>query len=175
MKQSLQTLSLVLVLLLVAFVALGGCGTSGNDAEAADEVSSVQQTQDDSAADGLSDGFEPGQMASASAEESERVGAHGYSTQEIWVDNGGASIYGLAYIPDDVASAPLVVFAHELSNDHTAGEAYARVLASHGYAVYTFDFRGGSVNGNRSDEISTEMSVMTEVGDFAAVVDAAKG
>lgn len=171
--QPLKTLALVV--LLASLVVLGGCGTSGNDDEIADEASSAQQTQDGSAADESSGGLEPGQVASASAEESEWVGTHCYSTQEVWVDNGGASIYGIAYIPDDAASAPLVVFAHELGNDHTAGEAYAEVLASHGYAVYTFDFRGGSVSGNRSDGVSTEMSVMTEVDDLSAVVDAAKG
>lgn len=118
---------------------------------------------------------EPGWGASSTVSDSSPARPHAYSTREIWVDNAGAQIYGVAYVPDGSERAPLVVFAHELGNDYKAGIPYAEVLASRGYAVYTFDFRGGSVNENRSDGATTSMSVMTEVSDLAAVVDAAKG
>lgn len=38
----------------------------------------------------------------------------------------------------------MVIFAHELGYTHTSGISYAESLASHGIAVYIFDFRGGS-------------------------------
>lgn len=101
-----------------------------------------------------------------------------YTTQEIWVDNDGKQIYGIAYIPNDGNDThPLVIFAHELGESHETGIPYAERLAAAGYAVYTFDFCGGSANGteNKSDGTSTEMSVMTEADDLESVLDAAKG
>ena len=97
-----------------------------------------------------------------------------YTTREVWVENDGARIYGVAYLPKADEPAPLVVFAHELGVDHSSGMKYAKALAAHGYAAYTFDFRGGTVGDNRSDGSTTEMSVMTEADDLAAVVAAAR-
>ena len=54
---------------------------------------------------------------------------HTYKTQEIWVQNGAFKIYGEAYIPDTGGKVPLVIFSHELGNDHTSGERYAKRLA----------------------------------------------
>jgi alpha-beta hydrolase superfamily lysophospholipase len=68
---------------------------------------------------------------------------------------------------------PLVIFAHELGNTHTAGIPYAEELVTHGIAVYTFDFRGGSVSSKSSGQ-TTEMSVMTEADDIKQLIDAAK-
>jgi len=61
-----------------------------------------------------------------------------YQTQEIWCDNNGQRIYGVAYIPDGAAQVPLIIFSHELGNSHTTGIPYAERLAVQGYAVYTF-------------------------------------
>ena len=99
-----------------------------------------------------------------------------YSTQEIWCNHGGQRIYGVAYIPEGISHAPLVIFSHELGNSHMTGIPYAERLVTQGYAVYTFDFPGGSAGGteNRSDGSSVEMSVMTEAAALDAVVDAAK-
>lgn len=99
-----------------------------------------------------------------------------YSTQEIWCNNNGQRIYGVAYIPDGVAQAPLIIFSHELGNSHATGIPYAERLVAQGYAVYTFDFPGGSAGGteNRSDGSSVGMSVMTEAAALNAVIDSAK-
>ena len=99
-----------------------------------------------------------------------------YQTQEIWCDNNGQRIYGVAYIPDGAAQVPLIIFSHELGNSHTTGIPYAERLAVQGYAVYTFDFPGGSAGGteNRSDGSSIGMSVMTEAAALNAVIDSAK-
>lgn len=49
------------------------------------------------------------------------------------------------------------------------GTQYAEALAEHGYAVYCFDFCGGS-SGSRSDGSTLEMSVFTEQADLEAVI-----
>ena len=99
-----------------------------------------------------------------------------YRTEEIWCDNGGSRIYGVAYIPEAEGRFPLVIFSHEMGNNHEPGVRYAERLAAHGYATYVFDFRGGSAGGtqNRSDGSNPEMSVLTEASDLSAVLDAAK-
>lgn len=100
-----------------------------------------------------------------------------YTEQEIWCRRDDNSIYGKAYIPEGGGTFPLVIFAHELGNNHTTGIEYAKRLAAEGFAVYTFDFCGGSVSymENRSDGKNTEMSVMTEASDLEAVMEAAGG
>ena len=107
-------------------------------------------------------------------EEGQTMQAGDYTTQEIWVSNGGQKIYGVAYVPNGAGKAPLVIFSHELGRDHTSGERYAERLAKAGYAAYVFDFRGGTVGGNRSDGTNKEMSILTEASDLEAVLNAAK-
>jgi len=99
-----------------------------------------------------------------------------YRTEEIWCDNGDSRIYGVAYIPEAEGRFSLVIFSHELGNNHESGVRYAERLAAHGYAAYVFDFRGGSAGStqNRSDGSNSEMSVLTEASDLSAVLDAAK-
>ena len=99
-----------------------------------------------------------------------------YRTEEIWCENGSSRIYGVACIPETEGRLPLVIFSHELGNNHEAGVRYAECLAAHGYAAYVFDFCGGSAGGtqNRSDGSNSEMSVLTEASDLSSVLDAAK-
>ena len=70
---------------------------------------------------------------------------------------------------------PLVIFSHELGNDHTSGERYAKRLAEAGYAAYVFDFCGGTVSGNKSDGSNNTMSILTEASDLEAVLRQRKG
>ena len=104
----------------------------------------------------------------------EKMSAQKYSTRELWVQNGDSKIYGIAYVPDTNEKVPLVIFSHELGNDHTSGERYAERLAEAGYAAYVFDFRGGTVGGNKSDGSNREMSVLTEASDLEAVLETSK-
>ena len=98
-----------------------------------------------------------------------------YTTQEIKCPNGAYQIYGIAYIPNDGKEKhPLIIFSHELGNSHTSGVGYAERLSQIGYAVYVFDFYGGTVGGNQTGGNNTEMSVMTEVSDLEAVLKTAK-
>lgn len=98
-----------------------------------------------------------------------------YTTQEIKCPNGDYQIYGIAYIPNDGKEKhPLIIFSHELGNSHTSGVDYAQRLSQIGYAVYVFDFYGGTVGSNPTGGKNTEMSVMTEVSDLEAVLQTAK-
>ena len=97
-----------------------------------------------------------------------------YRTEEIWCLNGEKRIYGIAYIPSGEDSFPLIIFSHELGNDHESGIRYAERLAEAGYAAYVFDFCGGTVGGNKSDGSNNEMSVLTESSDLEAVLESAK-
>ncbi len=99
-----------------------------------------------------------------------------YHTEEIWCENGNKKIYGMAYIPEGDGTYPLVIFSHELGNNHEAGIRYAERLAENGIAAYTFDFGGGSVAGtdNKSSGSNSEMSVMSEADDLELVLNVAK-
>ena len=107
-------------------------------------------------------------------QEGEETAMHTYLTQEIRVRNGDLNIYGVAYDPDTDGKMPLVIFSHELGNDHTSGVRYAERLAEAGYAAYVFDFCGGTVGGNRSDGSNKGMSILTEASDLTAVLESAK-
>ena len=108
------------------------------------------------------------------SQEGEETAMHTYLTQEIQVRNGDLNIYGVAYVPDTDGKMPLVIFSHELGNDHTSGVRYAERLAEAGYAAYVFDFCGGTVGGNRSDGSNKGMSILTEASDLTAVLESAK-
>jgi len=95
--------------------------------------------------------------------------------REIWCECEGKRIFGQAYLPAGDGRVPLVIFCHELGRNHTVGIPYAERLRALGFAVYVFDFCGGSVGvENRSDGTNREMSVITESRDVAAVLHAAQ-
>ena len=101
---------------------------------------------------------------------------HNISVRELWCEREGKRIFGLAYVPQCAGRLPLVIFCHELGRNHTVGIPYAERLAAAGFAVYVFDFCGGSVGmENRSDGENRDMSVVTESRDVAAVLAAARG
>lgn len=153
MKKTAGLLSLCLILCLVtAGCASAKTGLGSTSAE-------MTNTADDQ---------------TSGAEETQREAEYAYHTQEIWCENNGNRIYGIAYIPDTVEEKkPLVIFSHELGNSHTTGIPYAERLAEAGYAAYTFDFCGGTVGGNRSDGNTVGMSIMTEVSDLETVLNTA--
>ncbi|MCI9071971.1 MAG: alpha/beta fold hydrolase [Lachnospiraceae bacterium] len=96
-----------------------------------------------------------------------------YEMQEIQTKINGQTIYGVAYIPQtESEKMPLVICAHGLGASHRSCDEYASEFAAHGIAAYCFDFRGGG--GNRSDGRMTDMSVMTEVSDLEAILEATK-
>jgi len=96
-----------------------------------------------------------------------------YEIKEIKIKNGNDNIYGEAYIPKVDKKVPLVIFSHELSHTYKSGVEYAKILATHNIATYTFDYRGGSYF-SKSDGKTTEMSLLTEIDDLKCVIEASK-
>ena len=166
-----------IILLCMALSLFAGCGSVQAKDSGNKETANNKETSE--AAQSEQDTPEVTQQA-AEGEETmtadEQTTPEVVQTQEIWVQNGDDRIYGVAYVPEaeDGKKVPLVIFSHELGNDHTSGERYAERLAEAGYAAYVFDFRGGTVGGNRSDGSNSEMSILTEASDLESVLAAAK-
>lgn len=161
MKRGLMRMALLSVAFCLAFAgcSAAGAGDGGGDRSAAQSVASGQ---------------ERAEGARQAAGEEHDMSSNAYTTREAWVQNGDRRIYGIAYVPDGGTKVPLVIFSHELGNDHTSGERYAERLAQAGYGAYVFDFCGGTVGGNKSDGSNKEMSVLTEASDLEAVLEASK-
>lgn len=160
MKKKLLRVSSLFLVLCILFT---GCG-------AAEEESSTARVE----SQGTVSEQEKKESSPTETEGGSDMSAYTYTTQEIWVKNSDMNIYGVAYVPDTNRKMPLVIFSHELGNDHTSGERYAERLAEAGYAAYVFDFCGGTVGGNKSDGSNREMSVLTEASDLQAVLESAK-
>ena len=153
---------LSIVSLCMAFCLFAGCSSTGAGENPSDTEGQTFTTD-----------RETTEMAQPSEKEA-TMSEHVYTTQEMWVQNGDFSIYGIAYIPNTEERVPLVIFSHELGNDHTSGERYAERLAKAGYAAYVFDFCGGTVGNNQSDGSNKGMSILTEASDLEAVLASAK-
>ena len=69
---------------------------------------------------------------------------------------------------------PPVILCHGFTVDETSNRVYAEELAKQGYAAFTFDFFGGGIH-TKSDGLTTEMTVFTELEDLRAVMDYVKG
>lgn len=67
---------------------------------------------------------------------------------------------------------PLVILSHGLGGSYSSRMEEAERYAGHGIAAYCIEFRGGG--GSRSDGDTTRMSVMTEVSDLEAALEASK-
>lgn len=100
-------------------------------------------------------------------------GPFSVETREIFVDNNGMNIYGIAYIPQNTGKQkmPTVLISHGFGSNNAEGTHYAQSLAQHGYAAYCFDFCCGAHG--KSDGKSTDMSIFSEETDLAAVLNAA--
>ena len=67
------------------------------------------------------------------------------TTQELYAERDGNRIYGMLYRPQDAGDKlPAVIFSHGFGGTYRVGVPYAQALAEKGYAVYCFDFCGGS-------------------------------
>ena len=166
---------LIVILALIALL-LTGCsrqsttsandaaGTQGSEAAAASSSPTEMPTEAETAAPTI---------APANVDPD---ATYDYEVREIWTENNGNRIYGEAYIPITDGRSPLILFSHGLGSNHESGESYAQKVAPRGFAVYTWDFPGGSSanNENRSDGNNLEMSVMTEASDLDAIIETAK-
>lgn len=93
-----------------------------------------------------------------------------YTTQELYAERDGNRIYGVLYRPQDAGEKlPAVIFSHGFGGTYRVGVPYAQALAEKGYAVYCFDFCGGSYS-SQSDGSPLDMSLRTEQEDLEAVI-----
>ncbi len=86
----------------------------------------------------------------------------------------GLTIRGYEYRPQG-ENLPIAVVCHGFMANLTTVKHYAKFLAEIGYVAFCFDFCGGCVMMGKSDGKTTDMSVLTEVGDLCAVIEYAKG
>ena len=167
-----------IIAICMSFSLLTGCGSgqakgSGSEEPAVNTAESAQEVTEDAEQD-TPEVTQQAEDVQQETEGEETMSTGTYTTQEIWVQNGDNRIYGVAYVPNTDKKVPLVIFSHELGNDHTSGVRYAERLAEAGYAAYVFDFCGGTVGGNRSDGSNREMSILTEASDLESVLSTAK-
>lgn len=93
-----------------------------------------------------------------------------YIISEMPCEYKDRRIYGKLYMPEDRnGRLPAVIMSHGYNSSHTDLEDMARGIADSGYAVYVYDFCGGSVR-SKSSGSSLEMSIATETDDLKAVI-----
>lgn len=94
------------------------------------------------------------------------------NTQVLTIKAGDHTIYGELLLPQGVeGKLPTVIVSHGLnSNGANAKMLVGMSLAMSGFAVYCFDFWGGSLH-SKSGGNMWEMSVFTEQADLNAVID----
>ena len=86
---------------------------------------------------------------------------------------GEFTVRGLEYRPEG-ENLPVAIVSHGFMLNHKSVRKYAEALAKKGYVAYCYDFCGGSMFKNKSDGVSTQMSVLTEVSDLEAVISYAQ-
>lgn len=97
--------------------------------------------------------------------------AYPYVIQQLYARRDDKRIYGVIYLPQGAGEKmPTVIFSHGFGGNYQVGAPYAEALAQKGYAVYCFDFCGGSP-GSKSDGSTLEMSIFTEQTDLEAVLN----
>ena len=159
------SITAVLLTLCILFAA---CGQTAKTSSSEQNNENATVSRSNSAAGTATPGIPPANI--------DQNKEYEYEVREIWVDNNGDKIYGEAYIPITDGKSPLILTSHGMGMNHESGASYAKKYAPRGFAVYTWDFRGGSNknNENRSDGSNLEMSVMTEVSDVDAILETAK-
>ncbi|MBR4953471.1 MAG: alpha/beta fold hydrolase, partial [Oscillospiraceae bacterium] len=93
----------------------------------------------------------------------------GFTESTFECKRGDLFVRGLEYRPEG-ENLPIAIVSHGFMMSHKSVRKYAQALAALGYVAYCYDFCGGSMFKNKSDGISTQMSVLTEVSDLEAVI-----
>lgn len=104
-----------------------------------------------------------------SNENNEQQEKESYMVEDVYINNGDNKIYGMLYRPNTEEKAPIIIYSHGLGGNYSYGIDYAEELVKKGYAIYLFDFCGGSATSKSTGE-TTEMSVLTEMSDLEAVL-----
>ena len=92
-------------------------------------------------------------------------------TEKFECTRDGLTIRGNVYRPQGT-KLPLMIVSHGFMSTGRIVKREARKFAELGYAAVACDFNGGGT-GSKSDGKSTDMSVLTEVEDLLAIIEAA--
>lgn len=89
----------------------------------------------------------------------------------LWFGEEGSRIYGRLWLPKGKEGRlPTVICSHGLNSSYRATEyMIGKTLAKAGFAVYCYDFRGGSPH-SKSQGDPADMSVFTEQEDLELVM-----
>lgn len=95
--------------------------------------------------------------------------------QKLPIESGGHSLYGELLLPrNHTGKLPTVICSHGFNGSYRYfRSSVGMCLAMSGFAVYCFDFYGGSVHGKSGGRM-TEMSVFTERDQLDDVIAAIK-
>lgn len=94
-------------------------------------------------------------------------------TKEVFTcTRGGLTIRGHVFREKEGVLPP-VILSHGFMANEKSNFKYAQALASLGFAAFTYDFCGGGIR-TKSDGRTTDMTVLTEVEDLCAVMDAVR-
>lgn len=97
-----------------------------------------------------------------------------YKSSTLKIKRGKKTIYGKIFLPKSKKKKfPTVIYSHGFGGSYEYGVDYAKALAKKGYAVYCFDFCGGSPD-SRSSGSTLAMSIFTEQKDLEAVIKSLK-
>ncbi|MGO5541769.1 alpha/beta hydrolase family protein [Blautia sp. HCP3S3_H10_1] len=178
----------MLIVLGMAAVLSASCvsATVWAEENAETQTESETETTDESVTenDSTEETGEEAAEADVAEEENPEI-QEGYTTElegctkvVSWCKNGDNNIYGQFYYPadfDETKTYPVVIMSHGIGSTSQMVERakWPEKAAQDGYVVYTFDFCGGSLNGN-SDVDFMDMTVMTEKEDLSAVMDFVK-
>lgn len=98
---------------------------------------------------------------------------------EIYLSKDKLQIYVREFIPDDTAgteySVPAIIISHGFGANCFGDYDYCEFFVHHGYAVYCFDFCGGSrIGEGRSFGDTIDMNLRTESDDLITVLSYVK-
>ena len=120
--------------------------------------------------------MENGQFGRAAAVQAKtKTKDYKYKSFTLKVKRGKNTIYGKIFLPKTKKKKkyPTVIYSHGFGGSYEYGLDYAKALAKKGYAVYCFDFCGGSPD-SRSSGSTLDMSIFTEQKDLEAVLKSLK-
>lgn len=113
-------------------------------------------------------------MSALAATPVDHTKTYTFRTDTVYIQRDGLKIFGIAYIPEgQYEEWPLVIYAHGIGSNHTAGQPYAEAFAKKGYVAYTFDFCGSSPR-SKSDGKTEDMTIFTEKQDLTAIISSLK-
>lgn len=104
-----------------------------------------------------------------------------YQAQAFTCQREGLTIRGMSFLPEGNGTGrkyPAIIFSHGFTGNYFGMEPLCRDFAERGYATFCFNFCGGGRSTDdpswKSDGLTTEMSLMTEVRDLEAVMSAVR-